>query len=306
MSGSVDEKISTMATPLSVMATAVCFAIDSQTPLGVATGIIYMLPVLFALRSPHTKACLFATLAATAGIVFGMFSGRDVGALQEHILANRLMALWAVWVIYALGERFFELESVIRRTVTEKDRDSLTGMLTRDALLRILSEHIKGETESAVLFVDLDGFKSVNDELGHAVGDLVLTTAAKRLRGCLREDDLVGRVGGDEFAIFLPDIESKEDAEIVARKILAVSEAPIKIEGKTASIGASIGISLFPENGKTTSDLIHFADVAMYNIKHFGGSAYTFYQPGMTTSVREADKANTGLAGGAYGHARSL
>jgi diguanylate cyclase (GGDEF)-like protein len=129
-----------------------------------------------------------------------------------------------------------------------------------------------------VLFLDLDGFKPVNDRFGHLAGDHVLVALSERLQGCIRESDTVARLGGDEFVIVLPDVASPNDAQLVAMKIQSALSVPFALGTDIASaqVGVSIGIALFPTHGGTAEDLVNAADRAMYAAKQAGKGRYLF------------------------------
>jgi len=160
--------------------------------------------------------------------------------------------------------------------------DALTGLpnrsLLHDRLQQALAKAVREQGMLAVLFLDLDGFKPVNDRLGHLAGDQLLMAVAERLHGCVRESDTVARLGGDEFVIVLPDVAAPEDAAIVAGKVVQSLQEPFELEKATAQIGTSIGIALFPENGTTSEDLIAAADRAMYLAKQAGKARYVMAQ----------------------------
>jgi diguanylate cyclase (GGDEF)-like protein len=130
-----------------------------------------------------------------------------------------------------------------------------------------------------VLFIDLNRFKAVNDTLGHAAGDAILKEAAARLRTCVRESDTVARMGGDEFTILLSKIGAPDDAAGVALKVIMAMSLPFEVKGRICSVGAGIGISLFPENGTDVETLVGKADTAMYRVKALGLDDYCFYSP---------------------------
>jgi len=138
----------------------------------------------------------------------------------------------------------------------------------------------------AVLFIDLDRFKQVNDTLGYRVGDELLHVMATRLRCCLRDSDTVGRLGGDEFAVILPDLESAELAAVVARKIIDAVGQSCHIEGEELFVSASIGITMFPDDADDSESLVRNADAAMYLAKEAGRSTYAFYTPEMNARAR--------------------
>jgi len=129
----------------------------------------------------------------------------------------------------------------------------------------------------AVLYLDLDGFKPVNDKLGHDVGDALLRDVASRLRSCVRAADTVARMGGDEFAVILTELENREDAGLVAGKILKTLAEPFEISGHTCTITGSIGIACYPDDGDNGDRLVSRADEAMYLAKRKGRNRYRFY-----------------------------
>lgn len=130
----------------------------------------------------------------------------------------------------------------------------------------------------AVLYLDLDKFKPVNDTLGHDSGDAVLKEIAVRLKDCLREMDTVARIGGDEFIFILDGINSVQDSVVVAEKVINALSTPISLQGKKYSIGGSIGIAIYPDDAEDSESMINYADIAMYMAKNMGGNNYQFYK----------------------------
>ena len=137
------------------------------------------------------------------------------------------------------------------------------------------------------MFLDLDRFKHINDSLGHVVGDQLLQSVAKSLVSCISESDTVCRQGGDEFVILLDDLEHAEDAERIAQKILTVLTAPYLIDRHELHITVSIGISIFPNDGRDAETLIKNADTAMYQAKEDGRNDYQFFEDRMNTRAVE-------------------
>ncbi|HEY3433028.1 MAG TPA: EAL domain-containing protein [Rhodocyclaceae bacterium] len=162
--------------------------------------------------------------------------------------------------------------------------DILTGlpnrMLFEDRLEQSLALARRNQAQVAVLFIDLDRFKIVNDTLGHASGDELLRMAAHRLRGCVREVDTVARLGGDEFSIIVGELASREDAALVARKVLQVMGRPFKLEAQDVFVTASVGIALYGETGHD-ANIMEQADIAMYHAKRAGRNNYHFFTPQM-------------------------
>ncbi len=163
------------------------------------------------------------------------------------------------------------------------NHDALTGLpslrLCKDRLDHSLAEARRNRQMSAVMFLDLDGFKEVNDEHGHEFGDLVLKATADRIKAEIRETDTVARIGGDEFVIISSSLPEVKIAERIAASLIRQIAQPIHIENARVVISASIGISVYPENGTTAEELIRAADKAMYQIKHQGKNGFGFVTP---------------------------
>lgn len=173
--------------------------------------------------------------------------------------------------------------------------DSLTEIPNRvsffERLNRALSSARRSEEAIAVLFLDLDRFKPINDSLGHTAGDQLLKAVARRLLYCVRENDMVARVGGDEFAILLADLKSPEEAEstaiITGRRILAQFGTAFMIEGREVFTSTSIGIALFPRDGQLPEELVRNSDMAMYAAKKGGKNNFHFYDSSMNVQAME-------------------
>jgi diguanylate cyclase (GGDEF)-like protein/PAS domain S-box-containing protein len=167
--------------------------------------------------------------------------------------------------------------------------DPLTGLPNRTLLTQrlplLLSQSRWSSRGLAVMFLDLDGFKQVNDALGHAVGDRLLQEVAARLRECVREDDLVARVGGDEFVLVLPRVDSEGSVRI-ARQVLARLQETARLEGHEVSVTTSLGIALFPRDGDDAETLVRKADRAMYRAKEAGKNRYRLWDPSRQRATR--------------------
>ncbi|MGQ0512207.1 MAG: EAL domain-containing protein [Betaproteobacteria bacterium] len=159
--------------------------------------------------------------------------------------------------------------------------DALTGLpnrtLLEDRLRQTMAQSRRKHWQTGVLFVDLDRFKLVNDTLGHPVGDRLLREVAQRLAQCVRADDTVGRISGDEFAVVIADLARPEDAGVVAQKILEALARPFALDASETFISASIGISVFPADGEDADTLLRNADMAMYRAKKGSRNAYRFF-----------------------------
>lgn len=169
--------------------------------------------------------------------------------------------------------------------------DELTGLSNRvqfkEYLARTLAHARRESFKLAVLFIDLDHFKYINDTLGHQMGDTLLQVVAGRIREYLREEDLVARLGGDEFAVLLLGIGNLQDAARVAQKLIDALTLPVVLESHELSITASIGIAVFPDDGDSMDDLLRRADNAMYSAKDFGRNTVRFYRTEMDVRSRE-------------------
>jgi len=169
--------------------------------------------------------------------------------------------------------------------------DNLTGIQNRNLFYNSLNQGIalakRNKNILALLFLDLDDFKSVNDSFGHDVGDLLLKETAMRLKNCVRESDTVARVGGDEFTVILTQIAKKQDAALVARKIIESLSRSFHLADYEYSISCSIGISLYPTDSDNAKTLLSNADIAMYNAKKGGINNYRFYNHDMNIGALE-------------------
>ncbi len=177
--------------------------------------------------------------------------------------------------------------------------DALTGLpnrtLLQDRLAKILASARRQKNKVALLILDLDGFKNINDSLGHAIGNLLLQEIAERLNTWGREQDTVARLGGDEFLIVLTDIKDVPDVAVAAERLMDTMTPAFVVQGHSVSIGCCIGISIFPEHGADSETLISRADAAMYNAKEYGHNNFRFFTEDMNTQVVERLTLESGL-----------
>ena len=232
----------------------------------------------------YLRATIARDVGLKAAVAFPLLSGNEVVAVivsymfkplekDEH-LVNLIssMSSHLGWVI-----KRKQIEETIQQMAYNDTLTSLPNRLQfKDRLTLELAHARRNKTMLAVMFLDLDRFKVINDTLGHAVGDQMLHGIAWRLRSCMRETDTVSRFGGDEFTIVLPKIGRAEDAAMIANKIIEVVQQPLTIGSSELFITTSIGIALFPDDGEDVETLIKNADSAMYHAKEAGRNNYQF------------------------------
>ena len=217
-----------------------------------------------------------------------VFSSAPVGSLSD---GRRLIMSMAV----DITERK-QMEEIIRHQATH---DTLTGLpnkfLFMDLLRLEMNEARRNNRKLAVLFLDLDRFKDINDTLGHDIGDHLLIEVAARLKECVRDSDIVSRIGGDEFNILLSGILGSEDVSTVPRKILAGLQKPFVISSNVLHVTASIGISVYPDDSAVGEGLLKYADIAMYHAKEVGKNNYQFYNHAINRRTLERVKLKNNL-----------
>lgn len=236
-----------------------------------------------------------------------MWATIGAGKIWRGVICNRSKAGRHYWVDSAIvplmdtdGKvtRFIS----IRIDITDRKRaeeeilhmathDSLTGLANRALLLDQVRQTVESgrrkHDKAAVLFIDLDQFKAVNDSLGHDIGDLLLIEVAQRLKRNVRAEDTVARQGGDEFIVFLPNVDDAEGVKHLAEKLLKTLSAPFVIQGNTMSIGSSIGVAMFPQDGVSVADLLKSSDTAMYRVKESGRNNYLFFTSSMSQELSD-------------------
>ena len=291
--------------------------------------------VAFHFESDRSLVLVWCLVVMLLGVF--RFKPRDFGATTLFMLAgyalviNLLMTYkpdkvdvfveWYQWVWLALllppfawmGARIGVMRARILRANAElvnalgtiqdmATHDSLTGLHNRasmtDALEHAVSRARRSGETLALFFIDLDGFKSVNDTLGHATGDQLLREIAQRLRARVRQSDLVARLGGDEFVVMVETVFDRLGLQLLASKILAAVAEPMLLQGHEVSVTASIGISVFPDDGNDVSTLLANADMAMYRAKALGHNRATDYSADLGESVVERFEIEKGLRDG--------
>ncbi|HEY4375377.1 MAG TPA: EAL domain-containing protein [Burkholderiales bacterium] len=203
------------------------------------------------------------------------------GASPEWQLAR----LPGQYGIYGVARDITEKKVAYDRLAFQALHDALTGLPNRtlfvDRLELAITQAKRSRQPFAVIFVDLDRFKLINDTYGHMKGDVILIQVADRLKADLRESDTLARLGGDEFIVLLPNIRSPEDAGLVANKIVEDMVRPFPLEGREMLLSSSLGISMFPQDGEDSETLMRHADLAMYDVKSKGKNGFAFFTPAM-------------------------
>ncbi len=181
-----------------------------------------------------------------------------------------------------------KLEDEHKNAVNAASFDALTGLYNRRLFVSLAKQNLysarRNNASYAILFIDLDRFKTINDTLGHRIGDLLLQEVADRLTGCVRKSDVVARFGGDEFVILLGEMVSLSDISIVAEKIIETITLPCYLDGEELSVSPSIGIAIFPRDGQELEDLIRNADAAMYASKKAGRGRYSYFDASLNNN----------------------
>jgi diguanylate cyclase (GGDEF)-like protein len=199
------------------------------------------------------------------------------GPAQQLLEANEQLLLSALDA-HATADAAVSRLDLLTQTM---QRDELTNTPNRALLLDRLESAItlaqRRRSRTALIFLDIDHFKQINDSLGHAAGDAVLQLVARRLEAAVRDSDAVGRHGGDEFLVLLAEVSRMPDAALIARKILADVAAPCTFEGQSLCLSVSVGIAIYPDDAQNAATLIALADAAMYRSKRGGGNRYTFH-----------------------------
>lgn len=202
----------------------------------------------------------------------------------RHLIGNAAPLRDSNGKVYGAVGAFIDITA--RRGMEEQIRrmahfDALTNLPNRILLMDRLDQALaisqRNQTKTGVIFMDLDNFKSINDSLGHHVGDMLLQQVAERIKAALREVDTVSRLGGDEFVVVLPELRHTEDADVIAQKLLRALSEELIVSGEKVRCTPSMGVSIYPDHGTDASTLIRMADKAMYHAKQDGRNTFRFY-----------------------------
>lgn len=217
-----------------------------------------------------------ALVACSPCLVLNLSADEDVTTFVASKLGSRN-------VIGGFQARFLwklitRLKNTNEQVLHLAHHDALTGLPNRllfyDRLNQAIARARRDKELTGILFLDLDGFKLINDTYGHDAGDLLLQEVSKRIKSCVRDSDTVARMGGDEFTVILCNVGTAESISLVARKIIDAIAIPVLLNGKNCSVGTSIGISCYPKHGETSDLLIKVADTAMYLAKQSGKNCF--------------------------------
>lgn len=270
---------------------------------GIAVGIGIMVAWLLGRRlTSPIRELIKAARRVTEGdlrFLVARTRGDEIGDLTNafeemvHELEQRAMT--------KAEEHNVQLEKVNERLRQQATEDALTGLPNRRLLLdRFTVAKAKANRRHekvALLFLDLDEFKIINDSLGHSAGDAVLLELARRLKTVVREEDTLARFGGDEFIVLVAGLKERDEVSVFAPKILESIEKPVSVGDREFQLTASLGISIYPDDGSNAGDLLRKADIAMYRAKEFGGSKYLAFSPEMENLARRRPQRQQDPAG---------
>ena len=205
---------------------------------------------------------------------------------------------WATHFVGAIND-ITERKQYEEQLERQNNQDALTGVASRNLLRDRTGQAIAFATRHgravALLFLDLDDFRRINDSLGHGIGDAILCAIAERIAGCVRERDTLARLGGDEFVILLTDMASLQDTPLMVSRILRAIDRPVPVENREISVTASIGVSVFPQDGDDYDTLLRNAEAAMYTAKQAGRNTFRFYTADMNEEALRRLNLESGL-----------
>jgi len=249
---------------------------------------------MFASKFAPDSYCIGATTANNGWLAL-LIGGFALGVL----LITMILLMYDAHMESRSRAHAVALEDANARLRHLATHDSLTGLPNRllldDRLAQAISYADRHESRIAVLVIDLDRFKMINDSLGHHGGDELLKEVATRLRGTLRKSDTLARTGGDEFLLIADEVDGQPEVEILAQRVLACFARPFHILSVDIHTAASIGISMYPSDGSRAEELMVAADAAMYHSKKVGGNTYSFFTPAMNAFAQQRLKLENGL-----------
>src|SRR5579863_8089159 len=280
---------------------------DSRRPMSVNPALArmhgYDSPEHFVAEVKNAQE-LFVTPEQFEKVEEAVRNGVAVSGVETEVRRRDGSKFWAAFSVHAVRDRDGKIvchegtvEDISSRKAAEEEvlflayYDPLTRLpnrrLQRDRLNRALASAKRHQEKVAVLFLDLDGFKIINDSLGHSFGDKLLQQVAGRLQACCREQDTVARVGGDEFLIVVPGVKDSAEIGSLASRVLQGLAEEFVIQDRTLNVGCSMGISIYPDHGHDSETLIKNADAAMYTAKQDGRKSFRVFSQEMNTEVVE-------------------
>ncbi|HWM91752.1 MAG TPA: EAL domain-containing protein [Thermoanaerobaculia bacterium] len=255
----------------------------SQQPMGLGRKLLGASFLLYGAQQVHYLALFGAEVILDRSFDYPLLLG-----MADVLLQTAMGMGMVIWLLEEERKRVLVASEQIEHLAYH---DTLTGLPNRSLFLdHVQVTLVRAERDgqsAALLFIDLDRFKSINDSLGHSSGDEVLKIVAERLRGALRQGDTVARLAGDEFTVLLPGASNEQDLVRVAGKLLEALRHPIPFQGRRIVITASLGISRFPDHGTDAEDLLRKADLAMYQAKRSGRDGFRIYAPALDAHARE-------------------
>lgn len=274
---------------------------STLSPVTTATLLIYPIILLLAALQHDRRLIILATLYCVLAmnilftIAYPLF---DPQIAPKLVCGNIECQVYRSGYIMLFGGLLLTIPSTLNRLLGNQKKlleqslehfslahhDALTGLANRRLFMKFLDKVLplarRHGHRFGILYMDLDGFKAINDSQGHDAGDQVLREVASRLLSVIRDSDLVARFGGDEFVVIAQNLDGREGAKILSDRIHRALHTPIDIEGRRWHVGASIGISLFPDDAKDGEHLLQYADDALYRVKHSGKDGSAFADPG--------------------------
>jgi len=235
------------------------------------------------------KGISFITIKNSLGDVLGKLTWQSENpgnmVLDEIQLPVFILLVFIILVIIFIIKAFRNTETQLQQAYLDLEynanHDPLTGLANRrlfnELLIKTIQSVKRDNNNCAMLYIDLDDFKHINDTYGHHEGDLLLVAIANLLMDCVRESDIVARIGGDEFVVLLLNISTQQDIKTMTQKIITCMTRPINISNRTVEIGASVGITMIPADGIQPDELLRKTDMALYKAKHSGRNTFHFY-----------------------------
>ncbi len=220
--------------------------------------------------------------------------------IVKNVLISKVRVFLDLWLLRSgLQQEVDQRRKAEARIEHLATHDSLTGLLNRRGLQEELEKMVysynRQREESAIIYIDLDGFKNINDRFGHEAGDNLLTLMAENFRHCVRRTDALARIGGDEFIVVVHHIENSGFLVSLMEKLMSAATAPVEYDGILASVTASIGVALYPEHGDTVDSLLRHADQAMYQAKNEGKNTFRFFSEDMDKKAQRLSQVQQNL-----------